>query len=131
MQRMYEDYKDLAAFRIVYISEAHAVDDARPIEMAKAKNIFEHQNFGQRCSTAEMMMADEQISIPCIIDNMDNAVEKAYKALPDRLYIVRKDGRLAIASSRGPRGFKPAVEQTQEWLAEYRASGEEPELPEI
>ena len=67
-----------------------------------------------------MMMQEENITIPCIIDDMDNNVSVAYKALPDRLYVVRKDGRLAIAAERGPRGLRPALEETWVWLAEYR-----------
>ncbi|MCG8604174.1 hypothetical protein MJD09_04130 [bacterium] len=125
---MYEDYRDIAEFRIVYISDAHALDDVRSNEIARINNIFEHQDFGQCCSTAEMMMKDKNITIPCIIDNMDNAVEKAYKALPDRLYVVRTDGCLAIAARRGPAGFKPALQETREWLAQFRTSGKEPPL---
>lgn len=128
MEKMYNDYNDIAEFRIVYISEAHAIDDARPVEYAKLRGIFEAKNFGERCSTAELMMKEENITIPCIIDNMANAVGATYKALPDRLYVVRKDGRLAIAADRGPRGFKPAIDRTWEWLAEYRQTGVEPSL---
>ena len=121
---MYQEYKDIAEFRIVYISEAHAIDDSRPIEFAELKGIYEHKDLGQRCSTAEMMMQEENITIPCIIDDMDNNVSDAYKALPDRLYVVRKDGRLAIAGERGPRGLRPALAETWVWLAKYRETGE-------
>ena len=120
---MYQENKDIAEFRIVYISEAHAIDDARPNSFAELKGIYEHKDYGQRCSTAEMMMQEENITIPCIIDDMDNNVSVAYKALPDRLYVVRKDGRLAIAAERGPRGLRPALEETWAWLAEYRETG--------
>jgi len=117
---MFQEYRDIAEFRIVYISEAHAIDDARPNRFAKLKGIYEHKNYGQRCSTAEMMMQAENITIPCIIDDMDNYVSVAYEALPDRLYVVRKDGRLAIAGQRGPKGFRPALEETWIWLAKYK-----------
>lgn len=124
MERMYDMYRDIAEFRIVYISEAHAIDDPRPTEFAKLKGIFESQDFGQRCTTAEMMMAEENITIPCIIDEMDNYAGEAYKALPDRIFVVATDGRLAIAAARGPRGFKPALEDTWKWLAAFRENGE-------
>ena len=123
MERMYQEYKDVAEFRIVYISEAHAIDDARPNSFAELKGIYEHKDYGQRCSTAEMMMQEENITIPCIIDDMDNNVGVAYKALPDRLYVVGKDGRLAIAAERGPMGLRPALEETWVWLAKYRETG--------
>jgi len=112
MERMYQEYKDIVEFRIVYISEAHAIDDARPNQFAELKGIYEHKDSGQRCSTAEMMMQEENITIPCIIDDMDNNVSVAYKALPDRLYVVQEDGRLAVAAERGPRGWQ----SIEKWL---------------
>lgn len=129
MEEMYQEYQQIAEFRIVYISEAHAVDDSRPTPFARLKGIFEHQDYGQRCSTAEMMMQEENITIPCVIDEMDNQVSRAYNALPDRVFVVDKDGKLAIASNRGPSGFRPALKETREWLSQYRASGHEPEPP--
>jgi len=76
---MYQEYKDIVEFRIVYISEAHAIDDPWPNPFAELKGIYEHKDYGQRCSTAEMMMQEENINIPCIIDDMDNNVGDAYK----------------------------------------------------
>ena len=38
---------------------------------------------------------------------MDNKVNRAYAAAPDRLYLVGKDGRVAYRGGRGPFGFKP------------------------
>jgi len=122
MEKMYQEYKDIAEFRIVYISEAHAIDDPRPNPFAELKGIYEHKDYGERCSTAEMMMQEENITIPCIIDDMDNNVSVTYNALPDRLYVVRKDGRLAIAGERGPGGLRPALDETWVWLAEHRES---------
>ena len=126
MEQMYHDYKDIAEFRIVYISEAHAVDDRRPTEFARLKGIFEHTDLGERCSTAEMMMQEENITIPCIIDEMDNHVSDAYDALPDRIFVIRTDGTIAFAADRGPEGFEPALSKTWVWLVEYRETGEEP-----
>lgn len=128
MEEMYQEYKDIAEFRIVYIREAHAIDSIRPTEFAQHKGIFEAKDFGQRCTTAEVMMKETEVSIPFIIDNMDNQVASAYQALPDRIFVVRKDGRLAVAAGRGPRGFVPALKDTRTWLGQYRTTGEEPEL---
>ena len=72
-------------------------------------------------------MAEENVTIPCIIDNMDNKVNLAYNAHPDRLFLIRKDGTLAVAAGRGPKGFKPALEKANEWLEQYKKTGAEPE----
>lgn len=128
MERMYKEYKDVAEFYIVYISEAHASDDERPVEYATELGIKEHKNFGERCMVATRLRTDKTLTIPCLVDGMDNAVDKAYKALPDRVYVVRKDGKLAVASKRGPRGFRPAITKTRAWLASYKETGREPDL---
>ena len=76
------------------------------------------------------MMEEENVTIPCIIDDFDNKVNIAYKAWPTRLFVVRKDGRIAIAASRLPWGFKSALKKAGAWLAEYRKTGREPEFPD-
>ena len=45
--------------------------------------------------------------IPALIDRMDDRVNKAYGAQPDRLYLIGKDGNIAFAGDRGPMGFEP------------------------
>ena len=47
------------------------------------------------------------LTFPAIVDNMDNKVEKAYDAWPDRLYVVNKRGKIAYKGGKGPGGFKP------------------------
>jgi hypothetical protein len=128
MEQMYNTYKDIVEFRLVYITEAHAADSNRAVGYAKEKDINQHKNYGERCTTAEMLMNDKSLTMPTLIDGMDNAVNKAYSAHPDRVFLVRSDGRLAVAADRGPFGFKPALEKTSEWLAEFKKNGKEPEL---
>ena len=38
---------------------------------------------------------------------MKNATATAYNAMPDRLFVVGIDGKIAYRGARGPRGFKP------------------------
>ncbi len=130
MEAIYQSFKNIVEFRIVYISEAHAVDDRRPEPLAQKLKIFEAKDTGQCCTTAEMMMKEENVSIPCLIDNMDNSINTAYNAHPDRVFLVRTDGRLAVAADRGPWGFKPALDKTLAWLRSYKATGKESALPE-
>lgn len=126
---MYQDYKSVAQFYIVYISEAHAADDARPVQYAKQLGIKEHTNYGERCAVAEKLFADKQLSIPCLVDGMGNEAADAYEAWPDRLFLIRKDGKLAVAANRGPWGFKPALDEAAKWLKEFQQTGKEPNLP--
>lgn len=123
MERMYQDYKDVAAFYIVYVSEAHAADGTWPVPYAKQLGIKKHTSYGERCAVADRLVKEKKLTIPCLIDGMDDKVADAYKGWPDRVYVVGTDGKLVVAGTRGPWGFAPALEQTSKWLAEYRKTG--------
>lgn len=129
MERMYQDYRDIAEFRLVYIKEAHASDSSWPVPYAKEKGITDHKNYGQRCATAEMLLKDKQLTIPTVIDSMEDVANKAYSAWPDRVFLVRGDGKLAVAAKRGPWGYKPGIDAANEWLATFKKSGKAPALP--
>lgn len=120
MEQLYQDNKDIAEFYIVYITEAHASDSSWPVGYAKEMGIKKHTNFGERCAVADKLVKDKKLTIPCLIDNMDDTVSKAYRAWPDRVYLVGKDGKLGVASGPGPWGFKPGLTAVEKWLAEYR-----------
>ena len=125
LEGMYKDYGDIAEFRLVYISEAHAVDDRRPVPYAVEKNISEHTTYGERCEVASLLIKDEKLTIPSIIDKMDNKVAEDYDAHPNRVFLIQKDGLLGVAAGLGPRGWKPGLRGVKKWLAEYKATGKE------
>jgi hypothetical protein len=129
MEKMYQDYKDIAEFRMVYIREAHAADGDRPVGIAREKEINQQTTYEGRCTTAKMLFNDKSLTIPCLIDSMDNKTNTAYSAQPDRVFLVRKDGRLAVAADKGPRGFGPGVKDVEKWLVEFRKTSKEPALP--
>ena len=56
---------------------------------------------------AKDCVKDLKITIPCLLDDMNNTVDKAYSAKPDRLAVIDINGRIAYHSARGPWGFKP------------------------
>jgi hypothetical protein len=126
---MYQEYKDVAEFYIVYIREAHAADSEWPVDYAKGKGINNHTSYGERCEVAELLVREKKLTIPCVIDGMDNQVNDAYRGWPTRVFLVRKDGKLGVAGGRGPWGLRPALKDAAEWLAAYRKTGEEPALP--
>ncbi|MCH7814505.1 MAG: hypothetical protein IID40_10860 [Planctomycetes bacterium] len=126
MEELYQTYKDLAGVYIVYISEAHASDDPRPVPYAKKLGIKEHTTFGERCTVASRLVADKKLTIPCLVDGLEGVAETAYQGWPDRVYLINKAGQLAIAGNRGPWGFAPGIEAAEKWLAEYKKTGKEP-----
>lgn len=128
MERMYQDHKDIADFYIVYIREAHASDSTWPVPYAKEKGITQHKDFAERCTVADSLVKDKKLTIPFLIDDMENTAGDAYQAWPDRVYLVRSDGTLGVAGQRGPWGFAPALAEARDWLVEYKKLGREPDL---
>jgi hypothetical protein len=87
------------------VREAHATDSFRP---AKHVEIEQPQSFERRLEVALKCCAAISLKIPQLVDDMRDTVGKAYNALPDRLFILGADGKIAYRGERGPRGFKVA-----------------------
>jgi len=47
------------------------------------------------------------ISMPILLDTVDDEIARQYGGWPDRLYLVGRDGRVAFQGGEGPCGFKP------------------------
>lgn len=62
--------------------------------------------FDVRKEVAGKCAADLDLTMPLLVDDMKNTVATAYNALPDRLFILGADARIAYRGDRGPRGFK-------------------------
>ena len=52
---------------------------------------------------------------------MENSVNKAYAAWPTRLYVVETEGRIAVASHRGPAGLASSIKEAERWLNAFTA----------
>lgn len=91
----------------------------------RLKYIKDPTNKFERFQVANTCVNDLKISIPCLLDDMENSTAVAYKGYPDRLYIVGKDGRVAYHGDPGPRGFKP-LEMEKALRAELTRIGELP-----
>ena len=65
-------------------------------------------DLARRREVASACVKGLRLTIPTLIDSMDNVANKAYAGWPDRLYVVGKDGKLAYVGGPGPRGFRPA-----------------------
>ncbi len=47
------------------------------------------------------------LEMPALVDEMDDAVAAAYGAMPERLYLISRDGKVAYKGGIGPMFFKP------------------------
>ncbi len=93
---------------MVYIQEAHTTDGWQVPENEREGVVYEQPvTAEERQAVAEACALRLEISIPTLIDEMTNEVDRAYAALPDRMYLIDAEGRVAYRSGPGPMGFKP------------------------
>ena len=105
---MQEKYADRVQFLVVYIKEAHPADDWPMVVSKRIRYVKDPESIFERFQVASTCVRDLDISIPCLIDDMENTAARAYKSHPDRLDVVGKDGKIAYHGGPGPMGFKPA-----------------------
>jgi alkylhydroperoxidase family enzyme len=105
---MYERYKDQVEFVAVYVREAHPVDGWRMASNDKAGIVFKQpKSAAERKDVARKCCAALEMSMPLVIDAMDDRVGHAFSGMPDRLYVIDRQGKVAYKGGRGPFGFKP------------------------
>jgi hypothetical protein len=69
--------------------------------------VRQHRSMEERVEVGEACMVKLALEMPAIVDDMDDAVATAYAALPERLYLVGSDGRIAYKGGIGPMFFRP------------------------
>ena len=67
----------------------------------------QHQSLAERETAAQTCSLRLDLSIPTLLDEMSNEVDYTYAALPERLYLIDPEGRVAFRSDAGPMGFLP------------------------
>jgi iodothyronine deiodinase-like protein len=93
----------------VYIQEAHPVDLWQVSSNVNDGVLFASpQTSGERVETAQICVVKLAITMPAIVDGIDNRIERAYTGWPDRLYVVGTNGRVSYKSAPGPFGFSTA-----------------------
>jgi hypothetical protein len=109
---MHQHFKDRVEFLSVYIREAHPTDGWRMMGNDQVGiSIPQPREFEERVGVAQKCCAALEMTMPMVVDEIDDRVGHAYSAMPDRLYVIDRDGRVAYKSGRGPRGFKASEMQ--------------------
>jgi type I thyroxine 5'-deiodinase len=112
LNKLYRDYRDRAAFYVVYIQEAHPIDAWQVSDNLKDDVLVASTTTtDERYNVAGLCVKNLGIELPALVDEADNRVERDYTGWPDRLYVIDRDGRIALKSEAGPFGFKPAAVQ--------------------
>jgi Iodothyronine deiodinase len=107
LEEIYERFRDAVDFYVVYIREAHPTDEWQTVSNVLEDVVFaQPTTYDERVEAAHACTLGMDISIPTLIDGMSNEVGDAYAAMPDRLYLVDADVKIAFRSGPGPFGFK-------------------------
>jgi Iodothyronine deiodinase len=106
---MSHKYGDRAEFLAVYVREAHPIEgwrmesnDRVGVAVAQPTSNFQRVEVATQCHDLLEM------SMPVLVDGIDDRVGRAYSGMPDRLYIIDREGKVAFKSGRGPFWFNPA-----------------------
>lgn len=61
-----------------------------------------------RAAVAARCVSELEVTLPTVVDGVDDAVGKAYGAWPERLYVVDAEGVIHYQGGYGPFDFDPA-----------------------
>ncbi len=104
-------------FYIVYIKEIHPTDGWQVSSNERDAVLYrQHRSIEERVEVGQACMVKLALEMSALVDEMDDAVTKAYAAVPERLYLVGRDGRIAYKGGMGPMYFRP-----KEWEAAIEA----------
>jgi alkylhydroperoxidase family enzyme len=107
LEELYKRLGDRVQFLAVYVREAHPTDGWRiPGNDRVGVSFLQPKTKSDRESVAAKCCSTLQFKMPLVIDAMDDPVGHLYSGMPDRLYIIDRDGRIAYKGGRGPFGFK-------------------------
>jgi len=106
---------------VVYIQEAHPTDGWQ-VESNEQEGILFAQptTDGERADVAQVCSLKLELSIPPLLDDMGNSTDRKYYALPDRLYLIGRDGRVVYRGAPGPFGF--VASELERAMVEYLAA---------
>ncbi len=118
LQELYRQYHEQVQFLPIYIREAHPVDGwwlgkglfGLALKLSKsdaATDVYDPTTLEERRVVAGQCEEVLQYGIRTYIDDMDDAVNKAYAAWPTRLYLIGLDGKIVYAAGLGPFDFHP------------------------
>jgi len=106
LHELWKQHREEVEFVVVYIREAHP-EDGWVIASNREENISfnDPTSNDERTEAAASCALRLQIRMPVVVDDIDDKIASAYGALPDRLYLIGKGGKVVYQGGPGPWGF--------------------------
>lgn len=97
------------AFYLIYIKEIHPSDGWQVGANERDGVLLRtHRDFDERIEAGQSCTLGLELEIPALVDGMDDAVNLAWNAMPERLALVGTNGKVVFKSGPGPMFFLPA-----------------------
>jgi hypothetical protein len=108
IEKLYERYKHRAKFFLVYVREAHPKDGWWMLSNQRVKiDLPQPTTNEERWEVAQTCQQHLDLDLPFLVDTVDDRVGATYSGMPNRLYLIDREGKIAFKNGRGPFGFKP------------------------
>jgi hypothetical protein len=78
-----------------------------PANLEEGVLLAQHRTLDDRFAAAREGVRRLGLTMPVLVDGMDDAVSHAFAAWPERLYVAEHGGRLAYVGGPGPFEFDP------------------------
>jgi thiol-disulfide isomerase/thioredoxin len=102
-----ERYGDRVEFLAVYVREAHPTDGWSTEGNSQIGiEVKQPTSQSERLAVAQKFCSVLKPSFPLLVDEFNDRVGHAYSGMPNRLYLIDRDGKVAYKSGRGPQGYK-------------------------
>ena len=123
METLYKAYKGKAQFFLVYTREIHpsANKTSPPRRPGGPTGITQHTSIKERMIAADKCMKGLKLTLPFLLDTMDNAFLKAYGGIPAGTAVIDINGKIAYWNPGAPTGCKP--KNAEETLKKILAGG--------
>ena len=109
VEQLHARYKDRVHFYLIYVREAHPTDGwALPNNQFRIRS---PQSIDERRRVAQAFAAKLKVSIPILVDTLDDQVEKTYACWPNRMYVLDAEGRIIDKGSAGPNGVSGSAKK--------------------
>ena len=69
--------------------------------------VRQQTELAERIAAADAAATRLGLTLPILVDGMDDAASVAFAAWPERLVVIDRDGRIAFPGAPGPHGFDP------------------------
>ena len=111
IEKLYAAYKEKAHFCVVYIREAHPTDGW--VVPGNKFKIEDPKSLEDRQKAAREFAKELKLTLPILVDTLDDRVNNLYGGWPDRVYVIDADGKVALKGGLGPFGFVPSVKAAE------------------